>query len=129
MRRPMGTMAVPPRSIAVRIRRFVWPAMSQDTASLRRDELIALLRGRTQDLKRFRVRSLDLFGSLARDEGHPGSDVDLLVEFDGAATFDQFMDLKFFLEDLLSRRVDLVTRAALKPRMRPIIEREAVRVA
>ena len=102
--------------------------MSQDTASLNREKLIALLRGRAQDLQRFRVRSLDLFGSLARDEGHPGSDVDLLVEFDGAATFDQFMDLKFFLEDLLARRVDLVTRAALKPRMRPIVEREAVRV-
>lgn len=105
------------------------PVQPPMTTSLRRDELIALLRGRTQDLQRFRVRSLDLFGSLARDEGHPGSDVDLLVEFDGPATFDQFMDLKFFLEDLLSRRVDLVTRAALKPRMRPIIEREAVRVA
>lgn len=88
-----------------------------------------MLRGRAPDLQRFRVKSLDLFGSLARDEGHPGSDVDLLVEFDGAATFDQFMDLKFFLEELLSRRVDLVTRAALKPRMRPIVEREAVRVA
>ena len=98
-------------------------------ASLNRKELIALLRGRAPDLQRFRVKSLDLFGSLARDEGQPGSDVDLLVEFDGAATFDQFMDLKFFLEDLLSRRVDLVTRAALKPRMRPIVEREAVRVA
>jgi len=103
--------------------------MSQETASLRREGLLALLRGRAQDLQRFRVRSLDLFGSLARDEGHAGSDVDLLVEFDGAATFDQFMDLKFFLEDLLSRRVDLVTRSALKPRMRPIVEREAVRVA
>ena len=102
--------------------------MSQETASLRREGLLALLRGRAQDLQRFRVRSLDLFGSLARDEGHPGSDVDLLVEFDGAA-FDQFMDLKFFLEDLLARRVDLVTRAALKPRMRPVVEREAVRVA
>jgi predicted nucleotidyltransferase len=52
-----------------------------------------------------------------------------LVEFDGAPTFDLFMDLKFFLEDPLSRRVDLVTRAALRPKMRPIIEREAVRVA
>jgi predicted nucleotidyltransferase len=55
--------------------------------------------------------------------------VDLLVEFDEAPTFDRFMDLKFFLEDLLSRRVDLVTRAALRPGMRPAIEREAVRVA
>ncbi|HTS53028.1 MAG TPA: nucleotidyltransferase family protein [Burkholderiales bacterium] len=103
--------------------------MSKDAAPVRREELIALLRGCSQDLQRFRVRSLELFGSLARGEAHAASDVDLLVEFDDGPTFDQFMDLKFFLEDLLSRRVDLVTRAALKPRMRPIIEREAVRVA
>ena len=103
--------------------------MSKDAPPVRRDELIALLRGRAQDLRRFRVKSLDLFGSLARDETHAASDVDLLVEFDDGPTFDQFMDLKFFLEELLSQRVDLVTRAALKPRMRPVIEREAVRVA
>ncbi len=103
--------------------------MSKDAAPVRREELIALLRGRVQDLRRFGVRSLELFGSLARDEAHAGSDVDLLVEFDEGPTFDQFMDLKFFLEDLLSRRVDLVTRAALRPGMRPVIEREAVRVA
>jgi predicted nucleotidyltransferase len=101
----------------------------EDAAPVHRDELIALLRDRAQDLRRLRVRSLDLFGSLARDEAHAGSDVDLLVEFDDGPTFDQFMDLKFFLEDLLSRRVDLVTRAALRPGMRPAIEREAVRVA
>ena len=103
--------------------------MSKDAPPVRRDELIALLRGRAQDLRRFRVKSLDLFGSLARDEAHAASDVDLLVEFDEGPTFDQFMDLKFFLEELLSQRVDLVTRAALRPRMRPVIEREAVRVA
>lgn len=103
--------------------------MPKNGPPVRRDEVVALLRGRAQDLRRFRVRSLDLFGSLARDEAQTTSDVDLLVEFDDSPTFDQFMDLKFFLEDLLSRRVDLVTRAALKPRMRPAIEREAVRVA
>lgn len=103
--------------------------MSRSPTPLRREELIALLRGRAHDLRRFRVKSLELFGSLARDEGHAASDVDLLVEFDEGPTFDQFMDLKFFLEELLARRVDLVTRAALKPRMRPAVEREAIRVA
>jgi predicted nucleotidyltransferase len=94
-----------------------------------RDELIALLRSRAEDLRRLGVASLELFGSLARDEAGATSDVDLLVEFDSGASFDRFMDLKFFLEGLLSRRVDLVTRAALRPRMRPVIEREAIRVA
>ena len=103
--------------------------MSHPALPVSRDELIALLRSRTPDLRRFGVRSLALFGSLARNEAHAASDVDLLVEFDAGPTFDRFMDLKLFLEDLLSRRVDLVTRAALRPRMRPLIEREAVRVA
>lgn len=103
--------------------------MSKDATPIRREELIALLRSRAQDLQRFRVRSLELFGSLARDEAHAGSDVDLLVEFEEGPTFDLFMDLKFSREDLLSRQVDLVTRAALRPAMRPAIEREAVPVA
>jgi predicted nucleotidyltransferase len=94
-----------------------------------REELVALLRSRAQDLRRLGVASLDLFGSLARGEANPASDVDLLVEFEGGASFDRYMDLKFFLEGLLSRRIDLVTRAALRPGMRPVIEREAIRVA
>jgi hypothetical protein len=80
-------------------------------------------------LARLHVRSLSVFGSVARGEAGAASDVDLLVEFDAPPGFDQYMDLKFFLEDLLHRRVDLVTPAALKPRLRPSVEREAIRVA
>jgi predicted nucleotidyltransferase len=54
--------------------------------------------------------------------------VDLLVEFEGQATFDQYMDLKFYLEQLLGCQVDLVTRQALKPRLRPVVEEEALYV-
>jgi hypothetical protein len=79
--------------------------------------------------QRFAVRSLFLFGSAARGQAGPASDVDVLVEFDGPPTFDRYMDLKFHLEDLLGRRVDVVTPAALKPHMRPVVQREAVRVA
>jgi predicted nucleotidyltransferase len=79
--------------------------------------------------RRFAVRSLFLFGSAARGQAGPASDVDVLVEFDGPPTFDRYMDLKFHLEDLLGRRVDVVTPAALKPHMRPVVQREAVRVA
>jgi predicted nucleotidyltransferase len=57
------------------------------------------------------------------------SDLDVLVDFEGPATFDGFMGLKFFLEDTLEVKVDLVTRAALKPRLRERIESEARRVA
>jgi len=77
----------------------------------------------------FGVKDLMLFGSAARDELSPESDVDVLVEFEQQPDFDRFMDLKFFLEDLLKVKVDLVTRAALKPRMRPMIEKEAIHVS
>lgn len=97
---------------------------------MRRDEALALLRDHQGELKkRFHVRSLSLFGSVARDEAGPDSDLDLLLEFEGPGTFDLYMGLKLYLEDLLGCRVDLVMNRALKPRMRPRVEAEAVRVA
>jgi predicted nucleotidyltransferase len=54
--------------------------------------------------------------------------VDILVEYEGPATFDGFMETKFYLENILGRPVDLVTKQALKPGMRSSIEREAVYV-
>jgi len=96
---------------------------------MKNTEIIQLLRQHRDELrKQFGVKSLAVFGSVARGEAGPDSDVDILVEFEGRATFDRYMGLKFFLEDLLGRRVDLVTRKALKPRMRPYVEREAIYV-
>lgn len=92
-------------------------------------ELIAALQDRRADLDRLGVASLRLFGSLSRDAATSDSDADFVVAFRGAATFDGFMDLKHFLEDLLGRRVDLVTEAAVRPELRSVIEREAIRVA
>ena len=74
------------------------------------------------------VQWLGLFGSFARDEAGPDSDVDLIVDLD-RVTFDRFMDVKLRLEDLLGRRVDLVLRDSLKPRIRDSILREAIRAA
>src|SRR3990170_8786434 len=99
------------------------------TEVMRRDEVLVVLRGHLGDLTRFGIKSLALIGSVARDEAGPESDLDLLVEFEGQATFDLYMGLKLFLEDILGCRVDLVMRKALRPRMRPLVEREAVRVA
>ncbi len=75
------------------------------------------------------VASLALFGSLARDEARAGSDADVLVTFSVPVTFDLFMDLKFFLEDLLGMPVDLGTAQSLRPRIRPAVEAEAIYVA
>ena len=93
------------------------------------NDIIHLLKERRKELDKFSVKTLSIFGSVARNEASPGSDVDVLVEFHGPATFDGYMDLKFFLEDLFGCPVDLVTEKALKPRLRPSVEKEMVRVA
>ena len=96
---------------------------------MNREKLLQRLREHKDELqRRFGVKSLAVFGSVARGEAGPDSDVDILVEFESRATFDRYMGLKFFLEDLLGTRVDLVTRRALKPRLRPYVEREAIYV-
>lgn len=82
------------------------------------EQLLQLLTSLIPTLReRFGVRSLGVFGSWARSDARPDSDVDILVEFE-TTTFRRYMGLKFHLEDLLGRRVDLVTRAALRPRLR-----------
>jgi predicted nucleotidyltransferase len=95
---------------------------------MRRDEILRFLSEHRAELERFGVKSLAFFGSVARDEAQEDSDVDILVEFTAPPGFIRFMDLRFFLEDLLGCRVDLVTRQALKPRLRSRVEREAVHV-
>lgn len=75
------------------------------------------------------VRRMALFGSVARDEADGDSDVDILVAFEGPTTFDGYFDLKFWLEDLIGRPVDLVTEKALRPEMAGEVRREAVHVA
>jgi predicted nucleotidyltransferase len=76
-------------------------------------------------LRTLGVRRLGIFGSFAHGNQRVDSDVDLLVEFEeGAKTCDHFMDLALLLEDLLGRRVELVTREALSPHIGPWILRE-----
>lgn len=93
-----------------------------------RDEIIRLLSEHRPGLERLGVQSLALFGSTARDEAGEQSDLDFLVEFNGPGTFRAYMDLKFLLEELLGRRVDLVTRKALKAALRDQVQREAIHV-
>ena len=92
---------------------------------LQRDEILDFLKQHRQDIEtRFSVRRIGLFGSVLRGSASDRSDVDILVELEHP-TFDQYMDLKFFLEDNLGRPVDLVLADSLKPRIKPIITREA----
>ena len=95
---------------------------------MRRDEVLHILAEHRSELNRAGVRTLACFGSVARDEARPDSDIDLLVEFAGHPSFARYMELKFLLENLLGRRVDLVTPKAIRPQMRAGIEREMIHV-
>jgi len=93
-----------------------------------REKILSTLKSHIKDFKRFHVASLAIFGSVARDDDGPDSDVDVLVRFEGQATFDLYMELKFYLEDLCKRKVDLVSEKALKPNLKKYIERDLVHV-
>ncbi len=75
--------------------------------------------------KRFGVTRIGVFGSFARGEEEAESDVDILVEMSDP-TFDRYMDLKFLLEDVFQRSVDLVLADTVKPLLKPVLEREAL---
>lgn len=97
---------------------------------MKRDDVLRVLREHRRELELLHgVQFLALFGSVARDQASADSDVDVLVEFERAPGFDGYMRLKEHLESVLGHRVDLVMTGALKPSVRPEIEREAIRVA
>ncbi len=87
-----------------------------------KDQVLARLLEHQAELRRFGVRRCGVFGSFVRNAPRDQSDVDILVEFEpGQKTFDRFMHLAFFLEDLLGRRVDLITTESLSPYIGPHI--------
>jgi predicted nucleotidyltransferase len=89
-------------------------------------EIIDLIKSHANDIKTlFSVRRIGIFGSFARGEQKDSSDVDILVEFE-KPTFRNFMNLSFYLEDLLEREVDLVTVKGLHPRIRPYVEKDVI---
>lgn len=94
----------------------------------RQRALELLIRSKPGLQARFGVTKLPLFGSMVRDAAISGSDVDLLVAFDGPATSKHYFWVQFFLEDLLGCPVDLVTEKALRPELRAYIEQEQVNV-
>ena len=96
---------------------------------MHREEVLRRLTAQRSRLADFGVKRLAVFGSVARGDARPDSDVDVLVEFAGAATYDQYMRLKDFLEALLESPVDLLTRKGVRPELVPSIEQEAVYVS
>ena len=90
------------------------------TSGGRKMKAVVTLRENEETMKeRYGVKRIGIFGSFARGEETQGSGIDILVDFDeGKKTFDNYMELKYFLEDLFGRKIDLVTIQALKPQLK-----------
>jgi uncharacterized protein len=99
--------------------------MSQNTKSNGPEEIFQTLKPHQEKLRALGVRKLGVFGSYARGESKETSDLDFLVELE-QETFDSYMNLKAFLEDLFGAEVDLVLVDAIKPRLRDTILGETV---
>ena len=93
-----------------------------------RRSILKTLADHREEIRRFGVRSLGLFGSVARGQATAASDIDFLVELENP-TFDAYMGLLEFLENLFERPADLVLANTLKPRLREPILRDTVHAA
>lgn len=93
------------------------------------EDVVGMIRSQRTRIRALGVTRLGVFGSFAQGRQGPGSDVDVLVDFDPRSkTFDNFMNLAFLLEGLLERRVELVTASSLSPYIGPRILKEVVDV-
>lgn len=93
-----------------------------------RDEIIKKLKAREADLRAQGVAHAALFGSIARGEDHPDSDIDILVDLDPTivVTTVDYAGVKDFIADMFDRPVDVVSRESLKPRVRPKATADAI---
>ncbi|TVQ16846.1 MAG: nucleotidyltransferase [Leptolyngbya sp. DLM2.Bin15] len=94
---------------------------------LSRQMVLHVLTTHQEQIQAFAVKTLLLFGSVARDEAHAESDVDLLVEFERPVGLLTFIGLKEYLEEILNCSVDLGTPQSLRPTLRDVVLKEAVR--
>jgi predicted nucleotidyltransferase len=93
--------------------------------NLTKDRIIHLIRESKARLNSLGVESIGLFGSFAKGNASPQSDVDILVEFDpGKKTYDNFIDTCFLLDELFGRKVELVTAESLSPYIKPYVIKE-----
>lgn len=92
-----------------------------------KDEILKKIQQNSEKVKQYQVKRIGLFGSYAKGQENPKSDMDFIVEF-SKKSFDNYMDLKFFLESLFNVKVDLVISDAVKPQLKPLISKETVYV-
>ncbi len=93
---------------------------------MKRDEVLTILSKHREQLEKLGVKSLSLFGSVARDEARFDSDVDLLVEFSKAVGLFEFIEVRLYLEDILGCSVDLGTQDSLKEHLRQPVLKDVI---
>lgn len=91
---------------------------------MNRSQVLQLLQIHLPTIEAMGVRSLALFGSVARDEARPESDIDFAVEFSMPTTFDGYMNLKILLEDTLGQDIDLVPIQSMKPEVKETMQKD-----
>ena len=95
---------------------------------MKKDEVLKIIDLHREELQKMGVKSLDLFGSIARDEARIDSDVDFLVEFDGEIGLFEFIKVRLFLEDILDCSVDMGTIDALREHLREVVTEDLIHV-
>ncbi|AFZ12528.1 DNA polymerase beta domain protein region [Crinalium epipsammum PCC 9333] len=93
---------------------------------MKRDEVLYILATHRKQLQEMGVKSLNLFGSVARDEAHLDSDVDFIVEFDRPGGLFQLLQVQYYLEDILGCSVDLGTQDALREHLREPVQKDII---
>ena len=93
------------------------------------DNIITAIKNSKPDLRElYCVKTIGVFGSYIRGEQTKGSDLDILVEFEKPVSLFRFMDLEEHLEKMLGKKVDLVSKKALKPRIGKHILQEVINI-
>ena len=92
---------------------------------LTKTKILNLIKNHKKQIRQFDVTNIGVFGSVIKGTVHSSSDIDILVDLK-EPTFDKYMDLKFFLEDLFEKKVDLVLKDSIKPRLKNSILKEVI---
>jgi predicted nucleotidyltransferase len=96
--------------------------------TVKREDVLAIVKAHQLKLEELGVKSLELFGSVARDEARTDSDVDFLVEFSQPVGFFEFFRIQHYLEDILGCDIDLGTQDALREHLREPVLEDVIRV-